>query len=109
MFCRLLSLIRQRLGELQRFQLSVYENYDKKDNENNKYEEFDKVLSATEKILVNNLKRIGIRGKRGRGVPVLFNKDVQKDIDTLIYLRHKYVNTYNDFLFSEAGGSVMCL
>ncbi|XP_037877153.1 uncharacterized protein LOC119628419 isoform X2 [Bombyx mori] len=107
-FCRLLLLNRRRPGELQRLQLSFYENYDKKDNENNKYEEFDKALSATEKILVNSLKRIVIRGKRGRGVPVLFSKDVQKDIDILISLRHKYVNTDNDFLFSKAGGSVIC-
>lgn len=85
--------------------MSHYLNYDKKDNA--KYEEFDRVLSTTEKVLVNTLKRIVIRGKRGRGVPVLFNSDVQKDIDTLISVRHKYVNEGNDLLFAKTGGAVL--
>lgn len=103
-FCRILLLNRRRAGELQRLQLSYYKNYDETDSENNKYD-FDTVLSPTEQILENG---IVIREKTGKEVPVLLSRDVQKDIENLISVRHKHVKMDNDFLFSKAGGSVIC-
>lgn len=107
-FCRVLLLNRRRPGELQRLTLSFYQTYGTKDDNSGKYEEFDNVLSTTEKVLINSLKRVVIRGKRGRGVPVLFSNDVQKDIDLLISLRHKYVDKQNDYFFAKSGGSLLC-
>ncbi|XP_046975994.1 uncharacterized protein LOC124542104 [Vanessa cardui] len=66
-YCRVLLLNRRRPGELQRLKLSDYNDHG---NDSKQYEEFDKVLTSTERILISKLKRIVIRGKRGRGVPV---------------------------------------
>ncbi|GBP23495.1 hypothetical protein EVAR_12775_1 [Eumeta japonica] len=97
-FCRALLLNRRRPGELQRLLLSTYV-----ENEHNdyQYEEFDRTLTAAEKILVKRFKRIVIRGKRSRGVPVLFSTDVQQDLDLLISLRSKYIDANNKFLFAK--------
>ncbi|KAI8437386.1 hypothetical protein MSG28_011719 [Choristoneura fumiferana] len=84
-YCRVILLNRRRPGELQRLLLSTYQECR---NENNAYEEFYRAISATEKLLINSFKRIVIRGKRGRGVPVLFTEDTQRDIDLLQYVRH---------------------
>lgn len=67
-FCRLLLLNRRRPGELERILLSTYE--ESQQTENNKYEEFTDALTHTEKCLIKKFRRIVIRGKRGRGVPV---------------------------------------
>lgn len=48
----MILLNRRRPGELQRLKLSDYMIHG---NDAAKYEEFDKVLSATEKILAENL------------------------------------------------------
>lgn len=67
-YCRILLLNRRRPGELQRLPLSIYQETN---NDNSTYEEFDRAISGVEKMLVKSFKRIVIRGKRGRGVPVL--------------------------------------
>lgn len=100
-FYRTLLLNRSRPGELQRLLLSTYVENEQK---NNQYEEFDRTLSATEKILVQRFKRIVIRGKRSRGVPVLFSTDVQQDLELLISLRNKYIDAENKFLFARPSG-----
>ncbi|KAL4710136.1 hypothetical protein ACJJTC_016538 [Scirpophaga incertulas] len=82
-YCRVLLLNRRRPGELQRLYLHDYlENDTMLSNE--KYEEFDRALTVSERILVKKFKRVVIRGKRGRGVPVLFTEEVQNDIKTLL-------------------------
>jgi hypothetical protein len=102
-FCRVLLLNRRRPGELQRIKLNDYNNCD-----SDKYEEFDKTLTPTEKILVDQLKRIVIRGKREREEPVLFTTEVQEDIKTILSVRHMYVAENNDLLFVKVGGSTVC-
>lgn len=104
-YCRVLLLNRRRPGELQRLKLNDYNDHG---NDSNKYEEFDKILTTTEKILVDKLKRIVIRGKRGRGVPVLFSIEVQDDIKKMLSVRHMYVKDDNNLLFVKAGGTTVC-
>ncbi|CAG4939638.1 unnamed protein product [Colias eurytheme] len=104
-YCRVLLLNRRRPGELQRLKLNDYNDHG---NDSNKYEEFDKILTSTEKILVDKLKRIVIRGKRGRGVPVLFSIEVQDDIKKILSVRHMYVKDDNNLLFVKAGGTTVC-
>lgn len=98
-FCRLLLLNRKRVGELQRLKLSTYLFVE---NENNKnYEEFAEVVSPAEKILMKNFKRVVTRGKRGRGVPVLFSKDIQEHIQLLLDARPHFISQKNLFLFAS--------
>ncbi|XP_050516376.1 uncharacterized protein LOC126891238 [Diabrotica virgifera virgifera] len=80
-FCRVILLNRKRPGELQRMLLDTYEKSEKK---NDSYEEFKEVVTETEKILLKNMKRIVIRGKRGRGVPVIFSTDIQNHIKEIL-------------------------
>ncbi|KAL1509958.1 hypothetical protein ABEB36_004622 [Hypothenemus hampei] len=88
-FCRLMLLNRRRPGELQRITLD-------------KNEEFSEVVSPSEKILLKKFRRIVIRGKRGRGVPVLFSTDVQEHIDILLKYRSIHIQQQNIYLFGNS-------
>lgn len=100
-YCRVILLNRKRSGELQRMYLHTYLN----STSDQKYEEFTKVVSPTEKILLNTLKRVVIRGKRGRGVPVLFSADVQELIKILLEVRDYFVPKNNPYLFAMSNTS----
>ncbi|KAL4718947.1 hypothetical protein ACJJTC_005242 [Scirpophaga incertulas] len=105
-YCRILLLNRRRPGELQRVLLNTYRE---SSNPQSHYEEFDKTLSKSEQILLRKFKRLVIRGKRNRGVPVLLSEDVQADIDLLLSIRGKYIPEENLYLFARPGYSTtMC-
>ncbi|KAF5275326.1 hypothetical protein FQR65_LT16723 [Abscondita terminalis] len=97
-FCRLLLLNRKRVGELERMQLHVYE----KASVHHSSEEFENTITPTEKILLTKFKRVVTRGKRGRGVPVLFSLDIQEHVKLLLDLRINFV-TNNTYLFPKIG------
>ncbi|XP_044765392.1 uncharacterized protein LOC123321723 [Coccinella septempunctata] len=99
-YCRIILLNRKRPGELQRLLLQTYLNSEAKEGTSN-YEEFDPIVSSTEKVLLKNFKRIVIRGKRGGGVAVLFSKDVQEHIDILLSVRKNLVDVRNPYLFGR--------
>ncbi|KAG5878414.1 hypothetical protein JTB14_031537 [Gonioctena quinquepunctata] len=61
------------------------------------------ILRHRSGALVLNFKRVVIRGKRGRGVPVLFSKDVQEHISVLLSVRNKQVDDKNPYLFGKPG------
>ncbi|KAG5874725.1 hypothetical protein JTB14_037241 [Gonioctena quinquepunctata] len=88
-------LNRKRGGELQRLPLHLYQNVP----EHQSYEEFNDAISQTEKILMKKFKRVVTRGKRDRGVPVLFTTDVQQHLKELIALRDNFVKKENIYLF----------
>ncbi|XP_050519622.1 uncharacterized protein LOC126893457 isoform X1 [Diabrotica virgifera virgifera] len=94
-YCSLLLFNKRRVGELQRLPLDIY----LKHHDSQSSKEFEKVLTETEKILVHSLKRTVIRGKRGRGVPVLFDKLTKSGVDTLIKYRNNFFTSYNEYLF----------
>lgn len=98
-YCRVLLLNRRRPGELQR--ITLHEYLESENNVSDKYEEFDRALTASERILVKKFKRVVIRGKRGRGVPVLFNLEVQDDIKLLLNIRNVFVSSSNHYLFGN--------
>ncbi|XP_072380664.1 uncharacterized protein [Diabrotica undecimpunctata] len=100
-YCRVILLNRKRSGELQRMYFHTYVN----SIGNEKYEEFQKAVSPSEKILLSSMKRVVIRGKRGRGVPVLFNPEVQNHIDILLAVRNAFVPRDNPYLFAPAKSS----
>lgn len=96
-FSRLLLLNRKRVGELQRMKLSTYLHAEHNSKVN--YEEFSDAISLSEKVLIRNFKRVVTRGKRGRGVPVLFSIDMQAHIDILIKTRANFLKKDNLYLF----------
>ncbi|XP_074026283.1 uncharacterized protein isoform X1 [Leptinotarsa decemlineata] len=98
-YCRVLLLNRRRPGELQRMLLQTYLTCG---NENGHYEEFESIITVSERLLLKKLKRVVIKGKRGRGVPVLFSDDVQKDIQLMVEIRPTIVPQENVFLFAKA-------
>ncbi|KAK9709410.1 hypothetical protein QE152_g26654 [Popillia japonica] len=98
-FCRVVLLNRERPGELQRFPLHTY--VATLEAESTTYEEFSEAVSETERILMRNFKRIVIRGKRGRGVAVLFSKDVQDHLQILLKYRDGIMRTQNPYLFGN--------
>ncbi|KAK5648106.1 hypothetical protein RI129_002998 [Pyrocoelia pectoralis] len=63
-------------------------------------------LTETEKILLQTYSRIIIRGKMGRGVPVLLSPKMKQHFDRLIELRPNFV-TNNDFAFHTSGSSFL--
>nr|CAI5817390.1 unnamed protein product [Callosobruchus analis] len=97
-FCRVLLFNRRRVGELQRMTLSAYLK-----NELTASSEFEKALTPTEIILYKSLKRVVIRGKRGRGVPVLFEKSILEYIELLIEHRRNFNLDDNIYLFANPG------
>lgn len=99
-YCRLLLLNRRRPGELQRLFLKTYLNASLHKNSQG-YQEFSEVISETEKLLMQSFKRIVIRGKRGRGVPVLISKDVQEHLDIILKCRDDISHKANNYLFGN--------
>lgn len=97
-FCRLILLNRRRPGELQRMLVHTYQNSERKTQA---YEEFGEVVTEAEKILLKNLKRVVIRGKRGRGVPVMFSNDIQNHIRELFKFRKNFLDEGNPYLFGR--------
>nr|CAI5867283.1 unnamed protein product [Callosobruchus analis] len=105
-FCRTILLNRRRPGELQRLPLYLYErNADEVGTE--KYEEFLQAVTPSGKILMQSLRRVVIRGKRGRGVPVLFSVDVQDHINVMLKYRANFHRGPNPYMFepNDKGGT----
>ncbi|KAK5647978.1 hypothetical protein RI129_002870 [Pyrocoelia pectoralis] len=100
-YCRVILFNRKRSGELQRMLLHTYLN---SSTEKGEYEEFNKVVSTAEQFLLKSIKRVVIRGKRGRGVPVLFSPDAQTHLQFLIEIRSQYMKE-NKYLFGKANSS----
>lgn len=63
-----------------------------------------------EKQLTKQFKRIVIRGKRGRGVPILFTLNIQKTIKFLLAVREatNFIDKQNPYLFA-LHNSMNCL
>lgn len=96
-YCRVILLNRRRPGELQRLPVHIYQ----KSEHNTSYEEFGDVISPCEKVLLRKFRRVVVKGKRGRGVPILFSTDVQAHIDVLLRYRQKLVSERNVYLFAN--------
>uniref|UniRef100_A0A6P7H359 Uncharacterized protein LOC114346404 isoform X2 n=1 Tax=Diabrotica virgifera virgifera TaxID=50390 RepID=A0A6P7H359_DIAVI len=101
-YCRVILFNRKRSGELQRMYLHTYLNATP---DIEKYQEFNSVVSLPEKILLKSLKRVVIRGKRGKGVPVLFHSDIQEHINIILKIRNCFVPKNNPYLFATANSN----
>jgi len=100
-FVQLILLNRRRVGELQRITLKTYkENIEKKIST-----EFDQCLTETERILLKSFHRITVRGKRGRGVPVLFTEKMVSATNLLLKLRSNFISETNIYLFGQTNSN----
>uniref|UniRef100_A0A8R2BAE1 Uncharacterized protein n=1 Tax=Acyrthosiphon pisum TaxID=7029 RepID=A0A8R2BAE1_ACYPI len=95
---QLILLNRRRSGEVQRIFLQTYLCAPSEISQ----EEVDFSLSEVEKQLTKQFKRIIIRGKRGRGVPILFTTNMQKTIKFLLAIREtsSFIDKENPYLFA---------
>ncbi|CAI6375842.1 unnamed protein product [Macrosiphum euphorbiae] len=94
---QIIILNRRRSGEVERIKIENYLNRDK----NKIQEDIQKALSSVENQLSKNLVRFEIRGKRGRGVPVLLTPDMQKAVDILIKMRKSFnILESNPYMFA---------
>uniref|UniRef100_A0A8D8TJ13 Uncharacterized protein n=1 Tax=Cacopsylla melanoneura TaxID=428564 RepID=A0A8D8TJ13_9HEMI len=99
-FTQVLLLNRKRPGELERLQIETYKGAGTHSN----YEEFNDVITLSEKVLMRRFKRIVIREKRGRGVPVLFSDIVQQQIELVLKVRpYFFKDVDNIYLFGIPG------
>lgn len=104
---QIVLLNRRRAGEVQRIMLDTYINAPSEVSS----EELSNSLSPVELELTKNFKRIVIRGKRGRGVPILFTTHLQKRLNFLLKLREtaSFINSDNPFLFPLTQCSSNCM
>lgn len=89
-------LNRKRSGEAQRIKIEDY----RRENNESGLDDIYQSLSVTEKVLVEQVKRFIIRGKKGRSVPVIFTKTMQKHTDILMESR-KIIAPDNPYLFAN--------
>ena len=96
-YIELLLLNRRRAGELQRITVHTYTTYINNYNSS----EFDNCISESEKMLMKSFKRLVIKGKRGRGVPVLFTEEMIKNTEMLLKNRKHFIPQNNVYLFAN--------
>ncbi|XP_050059864.1 uncharacterized protein LOC126551137 [Aphis gossypii] len=104
---QIVLLNRRRSGEVQRILLDIYNNSFSEISQ----EEVLNALSPVELELTKSFKRIVIRGKRGRGVPVLFSPHLQKRLHFLTSLRETvcFIDKNNPYLFPLPQTSESCM
>ncbi|KAG5891205.1 hypothetical protein JTB14_012690 [Gonioctena quinquepunctata] len=100
-YVQLLLLNRRRVGELQRMTVHSYTSNINKESGS----EFDDCINESEKILMKSFRRVVIKGKRGRGVPVLFTEEMLKTTDLLLEVRANFVQDTNIHLFANTKSS----
>ena len=91
---------RRRPGELSRLTLETFQ----KKMKGIQNDDIQQSLSQSERLLASSLEMVEIRGKRGKKVPVLFNKISMEAINCLLKHRAKCsVKNDNKFVFAIPG------
>ncbi|KAG5891980.1 hypothetical protein JTB14_014424 [Gonioctena quinquepunctata] len=101
LYTQIILLNRRRPAEVAQLKVHTFKSLNLENNQTN---EFEKCLTETEKILLSTFSRFIIRGKRGRGVPVLLSPVMKKHFDFLLEARSQFVSD-NDFVFHTSGKS----
>lgn len=104
LFCQIILLNRRRPAEVAQLTVRTYKSVNLQTKEDN---EFQNCLTETEKILLKTYNRLVIRGKRGRGVPILLSPQMKTHFDMLLKIRDHFVSS-NDFVFHTSGNSFFC-
>ncbi|KAG5896028.1 hypothetical protein JTB14_014257 [Gonioctena quinquepunctata] len=90
LLAHVILLNRKRSGEAQRITINDYLGK----------EDIYESLTVTEKVLVKNIKRFTIREKKGRAVPVIFTKEMQRNTEVLLESRKLFASS-NPYLFAN--------
>lgn len=98
LYCQVILMNRRRPAEVSQIKVQTYRSINLENQEN----EFESCLTETEKILLNSCSRIVIRGKRGRGVPILLSQKMREHFDFLVKIRDNFIEN-NDFVFHTSG------
>ncbi|KAJ8961011.1 hypothetical protein NQ314_006016 [Rhamnusium bicolor] len=98
LYCQIILMNRRRPAEVAQIKVETYKSI----NLDVKETEFDGCLTETEKILLNSCSRMVIRGKRGRGVPILLSQNMREQFDILINVRSNFIEN-NDYIFHTTG------
>lgn len=96
--CTLSLLIlfnRRRIGDVQFLKIKDYSN-----NAKTNFDDFENVLTESEKMLTKKYKRVINSGKGSRAVVILVPEMLQKFIATLLEFREKYISSENEYLFA---------
>ena len=64
--------------------------------------EVTEALSQFERRLANSLTRVVVRGKKGRGVPVLFTESMRESVDLLLQMREAAGVLESPYLFANS-------
>ncbi|KAG5864247.1 hypothetical protein JTB14_035610 [Gonioctena quinquepunctata] len=89
-------LNRKRSGKAQRITINDY----LRKEEDMAVQDIYESLTVTEKVLVKNIERFTIRGKKGRAVPAIFTKEMQRNTEVLLGTR-KLIASSNSYLFAN--------
>ena len=81
------------------------EEFKKRSKQATNKADIETALSQFEKHLLKSLYCVTVRGKRGRGVPILFSLDMENDRVLLMEHRTNYVNNDNTYLFACCNGT----
>lgn len=100
LYAQIILLNRRRPAEVAQLKVQTYKaiNF----NDNQEENEFKSCLTETEKILLNSYTRFVIRGKRGRGVPVLLSPQMKNHFEYLLKIRDRFISE-NDYIFHTDG------
>lgn len=99
LYTQIILLNRRRPAEVAQLKVQTYMSVDLDSKENN---EFESCLTETERMLLRSYSRIVIRGKRGKGVPILLSENMRKYFDCIVELRKNFIDD-NDFIFHTSG------
>ncbi|XP_077983223.1 uncharacterized protein LOC144438066 [Glandiceps talaboti] len=98
---QLILFNRRRSGEMERMKLEDYQNASSELKE-----DIVNCLSPWEKNLCKKMKRVEIKGKRGRNVPVIIPGKLKEQLEELIAKREKVgVTSANPYVFACLKGS----
>ena len=90
---------RRRQGEAS---LITVEAYQKASSANTHHPEITASLSKFENHLAKTLLRVVVRGKKGRGVPVLFTESMRANVDLLLQVREAAGVLESPYLFTNS-------
>nr|XP_046253175.1 uncharacterized protein LOC124063495 isoform X2 [Scatophagus argus] len=94
---------RRRAGEVSKIPLSAYLSH----NVSDPHEDVNVALSDLEKRLCQHFRRMEIRGKRGRKVPVLLTPAMQQALDLLVSKRQECgILPENTYLFARPASRI---
>ncbi|KAG5883471.1 hypothetical protein JTB14_008788 [Gonioctena quinquepunctata] len=96
LLAHVILLNRKPSGEAQRITINDY----LRKEEDMAVQDIYQSLTVTEKVLVRNIERFTIRGKKGRAVPAIFTKEMQRNTEVLLESR-KLIASSNPYLFAN--------